>query len=115
LVQLRGYHRMFSSIFGSSSGGSSNSGIKSSDPFIPSVSSWENPDEGYFKPRPTLKNVGKFENMTDRANDIFDIEPQTFTGVQLNIQNVLHPNFVTFHSVAMGKKENIDPWTEKKR
>jgi len=63
---------------------------------------------------PVLTNVGQFEDLNDRAAEVLEVDQQTWTGCQINIQNLLGPKFITAHSLHLGKKENVDPMTGKK-
>jgi len=74
----------------------------------------EPPKERLFTPYPKFTNVGKFDSMNDRANDILEVENHCWQGLTLTVQNVLHRNFMTAHTIALGKKPNINPYTGEK-
>jgi len=66
-------------------------------------------------PMPKLENAGQFEYLTERGAEVTEtLEQHMFTGLQVTLQNLLHPNFATVHTLQLGKKENVDPMTGKK-
>jgi hypothetical protein len=57
---------------------------------------------------PVLRNPGKFDSLDSTVTEMTEVENQTWRGLQVNFQNILHPKFVVAHQLFLGKNENID-------
>jgi len=55
------------------------------------------------------KPPGDMDAIEREASEILQTPAYAFRGVQVTIQNVLHRNFLTLHSLELGKKETIGP------